>query len=73
MTRERLVVTAPRTFACAYLFIRQQNPVGCFDGDAMMIASNGELLESSPQFSYADFTLTTAVVDIETNHESFLH
>jgi NAD+ synthase (glutamine-hydrolysing) len=31
-----------------------------------MIASNGELLESSPRFSYADFTLTT-MVDIETN------
>jgi NAD+ synthase (glutamine-hydrolysing) len=69
MTRERLVIDGSRTFACAYVYtnlLGNESGRLIFDGDAM-IASNGELLESSPRFSYADFTLTTAVVDIETN------
>lgn len=69
MTRERLVIDASRAFSCAYVYtnlLGNESGRLIFDGDAM-IASNGHLLESSPRFSYADFTLTTAVIDIETN------
>ncbi len=72
MTRERLVIDASRTFSCAYVYtnlLGNESGRLIFDGDAM-IASNGHLLESSPRFSYADFTLTTAVIDIETNRLS---
>lgn len=72
MTRERLVVDGSRTFACGYVYtnlLGNESGRLIFDGDAM-IASNGELLESSQRFSYADFTLTTAVIDVETNRQS---
>ncbi|MDP5139417.1 MAG: NAD(+) synthase, partial [Spirosomaceae bacterium] len=61
-----------RTFACAYVYtnlLGNESGRLIFDGDAM-IASNGYLLESSPRFSYADFTLTSAVIDIENNRLS---
>jgi NAD+ synthase (glutamine-hydrolysing) len=66
-TRERLVIDASRTYACSYIYtnlLGNESGRLIFDGDAM-IASNGSLLESSPRFSYADFTLTTATIDIE--------
>lgn len=72
MTRERLVVDASRTFACAYVYtnlLGNESGRLIFDGDAM-VAANGQLLESSPRFSYADFTLTTATIDVETNRLS---
>lgn len=68
-TRERLVQDASRSFGCGYVYTNLLgNEAGrlIFDGDAM-IASNGDLLASSPRFSYADFTLTTAWIDIEVN------
>ncbi len=68
-TRERLVMDASRTYACTYLYtnlLGNESGRLIFDGDAM-IASNGSLLASSPRFSYADFTLTTAVADLDVN------
>lgn len=68
-TREQLVTDASRTFACAYLYtnlLGNESGRLIFDGDAM-ISSGGELLASSDRFSYADHTLTTAVIDIEKN------
>lgn len=68
-TRERLVQDASRTFGCGYVYTNLLgNEAGrlIFDGDAM-IASSGELLASSTRFSYADFTLTTAWIDVEVN------
>jgi NAD+ synthase (glutamine-hydrolysing) len=67
ITRERLVVDASRTFACTYIYTNLLgNEAGraIYDGDAM-VASNGELLVSSPRFSYEDFLVTTAVIDTE--------
>ncbi|QRR03665.1 NAD(+) synthase [Dyadobacter sandarakinus] len=67
MTREKLVVDASRTFACSYIYTNLLgNEAGraIYDGDAM-IASNGDLLVSSPRFSYEDFLVTTAVIDTE--------
>lgn len=68
-TREQLVTDASRTFACAYVYtnlLGNESGRLIFDGDAM-ISSGGELLASSDRFSYADHTLTTALVDIEKN------
>jgi NAD+ synthase (glutamine-hydrolysing) len=65
VTRERLVVDASRTFACTYIYTNLLgNEAGraIYDGDAM-VASNGELLTSSPRFSYEEFLVTTAVID----------
>ncbi len=68
-TREQLVTDASRAFSCAYIYtnlLGNESGRLIFDGDAM-VSSGGELLASSNRFSYADFTLTTAIVDIEKN------
>jgi NAD+ synthase (glutamine-hydrolysing) len=67
LTRERLVLDGSRSFGCSYIYTNLLgNEAGriIFDGDAM-IASNGELLVSSPRFSYEDFLVTTAVIDTD--------
>jgi NAD+ synthase (glutamine-hydrolysing) len=67
LTRERLVVDASRSFSCSYIYTNLLgNEAGraIYDGDAM-IAANGELLVSSPRFSYEDFLVTSAVIDPE--------
>jgi NAD+ synthase (glutamine-hydrolysing) len=67
MTREKLVVDASRAFSCSYIYTNLLgNEAGraIYDGDAM-IASNGDLLASSPRFSYEDYLITTAVIDTE--------
>lgn len=66
-TRESLVVEGSRAFAATYIYANMLgNEAGraIFDGDAM-IASGGKLLCSGKRFSYADYTLTTAVVDLD--------
>lgn len=65
MVRERLVVDASRSFSCSYIYTNLLgNEAGraIYDGDAM-IASNGDLLASSPRFSYEGYVITTAVID----------
>ena len=67
MVREKLVIDASRSFSCSYIYTNLLgNEAGraIYDGDAM-IASNGDLLASSPRFSYEDFVITTAVIDTE--------
>ncbi|TDE16609.1 NAD(+) synthase [Dyadobacter psychrotolerans] len=67
MTRERLVVDASRSFSCSYVYTNLLgNEAGraIYDGDAM-IASNGDLLVTSPRFSYEDFLITAAVIDTD--------
>jgi NAD+ synthase (glutamine-hydrolysing) len=68
-TREQIVKDASRAFCCAYIYTNLLgNETGrlIFDGDAM-ICSGGDLLASSPRFSYANHTLISAVVDININ------
>jgi NAD+ synthase (glutamine-hydrolysing) len=68
-TREQIVKDASRAYSCGYIYTNLLgNETGrlIFDGDAM-IASGGDLLASSQRFSYADFTLVSAVIDLETN------
>jgi len=66
-TRESLVVEGSRAFAATYIYANMLgNEAGraIFDGDAM-IASGGKLLSSGKRFSYADFLLTTVVIDVD--------
>ena len=67
--REQLVTDASRAFCCAYVYtnlLGNESGRLIFDGDAM-ICSGGDVLASSQRFSYADYTLTSAVVDIGKN------
>jgi NAD+ synthase (glutamine-hydrolysing) len=67
--REQLVTDASRAYNCAYIYTNLLgNETGrlIFDGDAM-IASGGDIIASSTRFSYADYTLTSAIIDIEKN------
>ena len=66
-TRERLIMDSSRAYACAYIYTNLLgNEAGrlIFDGDTQ-IALNGSLLATSPRFSYANFTLTTAIIDTD--------
>ncbi|MDI9878432.1 NAD(+) synthase [Flectobacillus longus] len=66
-TRERLVQDGSRAFGVAYIYANLLgNEAGraIFDGDAM-IAQAGEMLVSGTRFSYRDFYLTPAVIDID--------
>ncbi|NBB29056.1 NAD(+) synthase [Cellulophaga sp. BC115SP] len=66
-TRERLVQDGSRAFGVAYIYANLLgNEAGraIFDGDAM-VAQAGEMLVSGTRFSYSDFYLTPAVIDID--------
>ena len=65
--RHRFVLEGSRAFGVSYLY---SNLVGneagraIYDGGAL-IASAGQLVAAGPRFSFADFQLTTALVDID--------
>jgi len=66
-TRERLVQDGSRAFGVAYIYANLLgNEAGraIFDGDAM-VAQAGEMLVSGTRFSYRDFYLTPAVIDLD--------
>ncbi|PWJ57251.1 NAD+ synthase (glutamine-hydrolysing) [Dyadobacter jejuensis] len=67
LIRERLVIDGSRAYGCSYIYtnlLGNETGRAIYDGDAM-IASNGELLVSSPRFSYEDQLVTTAVIDTD--------
>ncbi len=67
MTRERFVIDGSRSFSCSYVYtnlLGNESGRLIFDGDAM-IASEGALLASSPRFGYADYYITSAVIDTD--------
>lgn len=67
--RERFVLEGSRAFGVAYVYanlLGNESGRVVFDGGAM-IASCGELIATEKRFSYQDWTLTTAVVDVELN------
>ncbi len=67
--RERFVVEGSRAFAVAYLYtnlVGNEAGRAIYDGGAM-IASGGHLLACGSRFSYRDWELTTAVVNIDRN------
>ncbi len=64
--RKRLVLDGSRAFFASYVYANHLgNEAGraIYDGDAM-IASAGELLATGPRFSFRDFVITSATVDI---------
>ncbi len=65
--RRRFVLDGSRAFHVVYIYANLLgNEAGraIYDGDAM-IASGGQLLASGPRFSFRDFHVTSAVVDID--------
>ncbi len=65
--RQRFVLEGSRAFQVSYVYANLLgNEAGraIYDGDAM-IASGGRMLASGPRFSYADYQLTTAVIDVD--------
>lgn len=65
--RKRFVLEGSRAFGVSYIYA---NLLGCeagraiYDGDAI-IASYGEIVASGERFSYRDFLVTTAPIDVE--------
>jgi NAD+ synthase (glutamine-hydrolysing) len=76
--RERFVLEGSRAFAVSYAYANLLgNEAGraIFDGGTL-IASGGKMLARGPRFSFADWVMSTAVVDVERTRrakaESFL-
>ncbi len=65
--RRRFVLEGSRSLHVAYIYanlVGNETGRAIYDGDAM-IAAEGRLLASGPRFSFADYHLTTAVVDLD--------
>jgi NAD+ synthase (glutamine-hydrolysing) len=76
--RERFVLEGSRAFAVSYAYANLLgNEAGraIFDGGTL-IASGGKMLARGPRFSFADWVMSTAVIDVERTRrakaESFL-
>ncbi|MCA9220384.1 MAG: NAD(+) synthase [Planctomycetales bacterium] len=70
--RKRFVLEGSRAFHVSYVYANLLgNEAGraIYDGDAM-IAADGRMLATGPRFSFADFHLTTAVIDIDATRMS---
>jgi NAD+ synthase (glutamine-hydrolysing) len=65
--RRRFVLEGSRAFGVSYVYsnlLGNEAGRAIYDGDAM-IASGGQLVACGPRFSFADWHLTSAVVDVE--------
>jgi NAD+ synthase (glutamine-hydrolysing) len=65
--RRRFVLEGSRAFGVSYIYsnlLGNESGRAIYDGGAL-IASGGKLLAAGPRFSYADWQLTTAVIDVE--------
>src|SRR2546423_1301532 len=65
--RKRFVTEGSRAFNVGYIYanlLGNESGRAIYDGDAM-IAQAGKLLATGPRFSYADWHVTHAVVDID--------
>ncbi len=65
--RQRFVLEGSRAFGVSYVYanlLGNESGRMIFDGGAL-IASGGRLLAAGSRFSFADFELTTAVVDVD--------
>src|SRR5215211_7702794 len=76
--RERFVLEGSRAFAVSYAYANLLgNEAGraIFDGGTL-IATGGKMLARGPRFSFADWVMTTAVIDVDNTRrakvESFL-
>lgn len=67
--RKRFVIEGSRAFGVAYVYsnlLGNESGRIIFDGGAL-IASNGDLVLESPRFSFNDFEVYDAVIDVEAN------
>jgi len=65
--RKRFVTEGSRAFNVAYVYanlLGNESGRAIYDGDAM-IAVAGQLLATGPRFSYADWKVTSAIIDID--------
>ncbi|MCP3964029.1 MAG: NAD(+) synthase [bacterium] len=65
--RQRFVLEGSRAFGVSYLYsnlLGNESGRSIFDGGAL-IASGGRLLAEGPRFGFADWYLTTAVIDVD--------
>jgi NAD+ synthase (glutamine-hydrolysing) len=65
--RRRLVLEGSRAFGVAYVYsnlLGNEAGRAIYDGDAL-IASGGSVLAEARRFSYADFELISAVIDVD--------
>lgn len=66
-TRQRLVVEGSRAFMTSYIYTNLLgNEAGraIYDGGAI-VASGGELVAIGPRLSFADYEVTTAIIDLD--------
>src|SRR5687768_11590557 len=65
--RKRFVIEGSRAFSVGYVYanlVGNEAGRAIYDGDAM-IAAAGKLLVTGPRFAYADYHVTTAVLDLD--------
>ncbi len=65
--RRRFVLEGSRAFGVSYVYsnlLGNEAGRAIYDGGAL-IASEGKLLAAGPRFSYADWQVTSAVIDVE--------
>src|SRR5262249_39330858 len=65
--RHRFVLEGSRAFSTSYIYsnlLGNEAGRAIYDGDAM-IATAGKLVACGPRFSYADWQVTAAVVDLD--------
>lgn len=65
--REKLVAETTRSFYCAYIYsnlLGNESGRLIFDGE-VLIASGGSLLARNERFSFKDFQVTSAVLDVQ--------
>jgi NAD+ synthase (glutamine-hydrolysing) len=70
--RKRFVIEGSRAFGVSYLYANLLgNEAGraIYDGGAL-IASGGKLVAAGPRFSFADFKITDAIVDVDATRMS---
>lgn len=70
--RKRFVLEGSRAFGVSYVYANLLgNEAGraIYDGGAL-IASGGKLIATGPRFSFADFQITTAVIDVDATRMS---
>ena len=71
-TRQNFVVDGSRAFGATYLYanlVGNESGRAIFDGGAL-IASGGSLLNEGPRFTYKDYHITAAIVDVHTTKTS---
>jgi NAD+ synthase (glutamine-hydrolysing) len=70
--RQRFVLEGSRAFGVTYLYanmLGNESGRAIFDGGAM-IASAGRMVAIGPQFSFADYLVTSAVIDLDRSRMS---